>query len=330
MKDKTIFKLQKKDYRILAELDQEANQSLSELAKKVGVSRQVAEYRLQRLVKNKVIYAFYTLVDVGKIGYTTFRVHLKLKNVTEQAYTAFARDLFTSYPTFWVAFMSGSFDIITDIFARTPNEFEEIFAKVLEKHRAIIHSYETLTLLELDLYEYAYFLGFKVPRHKKVMLQNKVKLNLDVINKNILQMIKYNSRLSYEAIAHQVGLSRNAVKQRILKLEQQGIIAGYKMMIDFRHFDQQSYKIFIRYNNAKLEQEKLLLNFLKETPGDLATTKLLGRWNLDVEIHFKDSKELQQFIIGLRNKFEIIEDYEIAQIIEDYGIDFFPEKVALN
>lgn len=35
------------------------------------------------------------------------------------------------------------------------------------------------------------------------------------------------------------------------------------------------------------------------------------------------------FIIGLRNKFEIIEDYEIAQIIEDYGIDFFPEKVTL-
>ncbi len=80
---------------------------------------------------------------------------------------------------------------------------------------------------------------------------------------------------------------------------------------------------------TRREQEKLLLNSLKETPGDLATTKLLGRWNLDVEIHFKDSKELQQFIIGLRNKFEIIEDYEIAQIIEDYGIDFFPEKVAL-
>ena len=38
-------------------------------------------------------------------------------------------------------------------------------------------------------------------------------------------------------------------------------------------------------------------------------------------------KELQKLIINLRNKFSIIEDYELIQIIEDFGIDFYPKKM---
>lgn len=99
------------------------------------------------------------------------------------------------------------------------------------------------------------------------------------------------------------------------------------MMVDFKHFNRLSYKIFIKYDNSKISQEEKLLLYLKEIPGILATTKLLGKWNLDIEIQPTNAKELQKFIINLRNKFSIIEDYEFIQIIEDYGIDFYPDKL---
>lgn len=322
-----MVKFDIKDKKILAELDVNPNIASSQLAKKVGVSRQVAEYRISKLLDQKTIYAFYTMVDTGKLGYTTFRVHIKLKNVTEQQYVAFGKELFHNYPSFWVGFVSGSFDVIADIFAKTPNEFEEVINDILQKNKNIIYGYEVLTLLELDLYEYAYFLESKKERKKVVICRNIDSYKLDDFDRKILQMIKYNSRLPYETVAKSVGLTRNAVKNRIKKLEEKEIIAGYKIFVDFRHFNKLSYKIFIKYNTTKLEQEKQLLEFLKNTPGDLATTKQLGRWNLDIEIHFKDSKELQQFIINLRNRFEIIEDYEFVQLIEDYGIDFYPEKL---
>ena len=322
------LKFDTKDRKILHELDKNANLLPSQLAKKVGISRQVAEYRIHKLLEQKTIYAFYTLIDAGRLGYTTFRVHIRLKNATEERYSQFARELFHQYPTFWVGFVSGSFDIIADIFAKNPNEFEQTFTEVLRKNKEIISSYETLTLLELDLYEYAYFMEKKVERIKTTILSSSEKIEIDDYDCKILQTIKNNSRLPYEIIAKKVGLTRNAIKNRIEKLENKKIIVGYKMMIDFRHFQKHSYKIFIRYNNEKLEQEKSWLQFLKAKVGDLATTKLLGRWNLDIEIHFKDSKELQQFIIEIRNKFPIIEDYEMVQILEDYGIDFYPN--ALN
>lgn len=321
------LKFDTKYRKILHELDQNANILPLQLAKKVGVSRQVAEYRIQKLMQQKTIYAFYTLIDAGKLGYSTFRVHIRLKNATEERYSHFAQDLFHHYPAFWVGFVSGSFDIIADIFARNPNEFELIFKEVLQKNKEIIHSYETLTLLELDLYEYAYFTENRTERTKTAILQTSERIEIDKYDQKILQLIKYNSRLPYEAISKKVGLTRNAIKNRINKLEAKKVIAGYKMMVDFRHFEKHSYKIFIRYNNEKLEQEKNLLHYLKAKAGDLATTSLLGRWNLDIEIHCKDAKELQQFIIEIRNKFPIIEDYEIVQILEDYGIDFYPKEL---
>jgi len=322
------IKIDLKDRRILEELDKNPNIYLSELAKKVGISRQVAEYRINKLLSQKTVYSFYTIIDTGRLGYSTFRAHLRLKNVSEEAYSKFAKELFTEYPVMWVAFISGSFDIIVDIFAKNTTEFEEVFFKILQKNKEIIQSYETLVIIGMDLYTYNYFIDSRRERKKITIHRNVEKYNLDDTDKKILQQIKHNSRIAYEVIGKKMGLSRNTIKNRIRKLEEKKIVAGYKAIIDFSHFNKQSFKVFIKYNNSKIEQESSLLEFIKQRKGILASLKLLGKWNLDIEIHTENVKELQQFIIDLRNKFEIIEDYEIIQIIEDYGIDFYPKSLS--
>jgi Lrp/AsnC family leucine-responsive transcriptional regulator len=323
----SAIKLDVKNRRILDALDKNANLSLSQLAKKAGISPQVADYRISRMVAQKTIYAFFTLVDPGRIGYTLFRVHIKLKNVAEEVYVNFAKDLFEEYPAFWVAFVSGPFDIITDIWAKSSNEFELLFSSILAKNKEIIYSYEINPILELNLYEYGFLLKERSDRNKVVLFKHNPSVELDELDKKLLRVIKANSRLPYEVIGKRVGLTRNAVKYRIQNLEKTGVIAGYKMMIDFKHFGRLTYKIFIKYDNSKIEQEKAVMDYLKAKPAILSTTKHLGRWNLDIEYEPKDAKELQKFIIDLRNRFSIIESYEFIQILEDYGLDFYPNKL---
>ncbi len=318
------IKLDLKDRRILDELDEDSNIRLSKLAKKVAISPQTAEYRIKRLLSQETIWGFFTLIDPGRLGYSLFRVHLKLKNVSEQTYTSFAEELLKDYPTFWVAFVSGPFDIIVDIWAKNSNEFYVLFNKILDKNKDIINDYEIISILEINLYEYGYFLKEKMNRKKTTLFKNLKNEKIDEKDKKILQVIKENSRIPFETIGNKVGLTRNAVKYRIKNLEKLNIISDYKMFVNFAHFERSTYKIFIKYGNSKINHEPHLLSFLKDYSGILAYTKLLGRWNLDIEIEPKNAKELQKFLINLRNKFEIIEDYEFIQVIEDYGIDFFP------
>ncbi|MEK6892647.1 MAG: Lrp/AsnC family transcriptional regulator [Nanoarchaeota archaeon] len=320
-------KLTTKDERILEALDKNANIPLSRLSKKVGVSRQVAEYRLKKLLLQKTIYQFYTLIDVGRMGYSSFRVHIRIKNVDKEKYSNFAKDLFDNYPTFWVGFISGKFDIIADIFAKNPNDFERIISEVLKKHKNLIQSYEVLQILELDLFEYGYFFQNNHNRMAVAVHKNEGITKIDDIDKKILHKIKDNSRIAYEEVAEYVGITRNSIKNRIKKLEQKRIIAGYKIIVNFNHFGNQSFKILIKYNSSKMEQEKQLLEEIRQTPKILNILKFLGSWNLDIEIHAKDIRELQEYIIGLRNKYSLIEDYEIIQIIDDHGIDFYPKKI---
>jgi len=324
------MKFDKKDLKILEILDSNARERISSIAKKCLISRQVAMYRINKLLSQKSIYGFYTLIDVGKLGYSSFRLHIRLKESNEKKYREFARNIFSNYPCFWVGFVSGYFDIIIDIFARNQNDFEEIFSKMLKENKNVIASYEILPIVKMDLYGYNYFSASKYRTWCRTLHINTGEYRLSKSDTIILKEIKFNARYEYIKIAKKLGMARVTVKNRIKELEKKGIIAGYKIFINFSHFNRNSYKIFIKYDTSRIEERVELMGYLKGMPGVLATLEFIGRWDLDIEIHMENAKELQKFLINLRNKFSIIRDYEIVQILEDYGIDFFPEPIWQN
>ena len=54
---------------------------------------------------------------------------------------------------------------------------------------------------------------------------------LDELDLNILKLLKENARMSYSDIGEAVGISRVAVKKRIVSMEQRGVITGYETKI---------------------------------------------------------------------------------------------------
>jgi len=67
-----------KDRKILYYLDINSRQSNSDIAKKVGLSKEVVNYRIKRLEKEGIIKGYYTVLDFYKLGYISVRVYLKL------------------------------------------------------------------------------------------------------------------------------------------------------------------------------------------------------------------------------------------------------------
>ena len=55
---------------------------------------------------------------------------------------------------------------------------------------------------------------------------------IDKINLNILKALSENARMSYSDIGRRVHLSAPAVTERVKKLEQEGVIVGYKPEIN--------------------------------------------------------------------------------------------------
>ena len=60
---KTEHKVDKTDLAILEMLRKDARMSLAEMSRKLGLSKPAIKYRLDRMMKEKVIRSFFTLVD---------------------------------------------------------------------------------------------------------------------------------------------------------------------------------------------------------------------------------------------------------------------------
>ena len=54
---------------------------------------------------------------------------------------------------------------------------------------------------------------------------------MDETNKDILRLLSHDGRMSFTEIGEQLGISRVAVMKRVKKLEEEGIIHGYKAII---------------------------------------------------------------------------------------------------
>ena len=54
---------------------------------------------------------------------------------------------------------------------------------------------------------------------------------IDNTDKDILRILRDNGRMSFTEIGNKLGMSRVAIKKRVVKLEESGIIRGYKAII---------------------------------------------------------------------------------------------------
>ena len=70
-----MINLDLKARKILLELDRNARQSNSEIAKKVRLNKNTVNYKINSLIDDKVILGYYATIDSARLGYFSFRVY---------------------------------------------------------------------------------------------------------------------------------------------------------------------------------------------------------------------------------------------------------------
>ena len=58
-------------------------------------------------------------------------------------------------------------------------------------------------------------------------------IDLDDINRDILDLLLEDGRMSYRELGERVGLTAPAVTERVRKLEELGVIKGYRVVVDY-------------------------------------------------------------------------------------------------
>src|SRR3989344_5009607 len=132
------MKLDLKDKKTLYGLDINSRATLNEIAKKVGLSKQVVDYRLKNLIKDNVIQQFYTVINFSKLGYTQYKLYIKFQNVKPETEKELIAYWVNNKNSVWVASCRGRWDLTVSILARDINNFGEILSNFINQYGLFI------------------------------------------------------------------------------------------------------------------------------------------------------------------------------------------------
>lgn len=315
--------MDKKDNKLLAELIVNSRTPIKKLAKKVGISREVASYRINRLIKENIILNFYTLIDTERLGFMRYTCFIQLKGISRDKEKSIV-DALVKHP--FITYMGpviGKWNLVFDILARDRSHLEMIIKDIKDRATPYLENYLIINAgTEQEIFP-TKLLGIT----KELTFNQKTKsIRLDKTDIKILKELSRNSRIEYKEISKKLGLSANAIKHRIKNLERDGIILGYTISIDMRKLGYEWYNLQLKLNEENIQ----LKRFLRQHKRVIHFYKYLGHenWDLDVGIIAMNSLDLRDFLLELREKFGgIIRIYDIYVIIEESKGNYPPEGI---
>lgn len=307
-------KLDLLDRKILYLLSQNCRVSNTAIASHLKTSREVVAYRIEQLLKKKVITGFFTLIDSRKLGFMTFTVLIKLINVTKE--NEIVSHLFQKEEITSLILCSGRYDIYFEVTTVSSEEFESFMNAFLLTHANSINDHTILHFLQED------HMGdnFTLEQEEREALQNitlqgkgsafsnafkkskeEKQQEIDDKDREILKCVLFNARMPLKEIASKTDLSPTVVKTRMASLITSGAIKHFMPLTSFSAFGYQWFMVFLNIVGIK---EQRLSQYMLMHPNIEWGVRCIGPWNNQVSIFARNSREFHAILNDIRGEFK--------------------------
>ncbi len=323
-----------KDKKIILELDNDARQSNSQIAKKVGLTKQVVNYRLNKLVKEGVIKSFRTIINAEMLGFNYHDIFIKRQNFSKQKEKEFTDYIKNCDFVSWFVESSGQYDYIIAIFSRNLIQFNNYLSEILAKFEDFIADYEILTIIEAYKLKYKYLtdeqLEFPKPVYAGKVEEEKPDIDVNNEDLQILNLLDQDARMPITEIASKTQLTPSIISYRIKKMKQAGIIQGFRTILDVSKMGYQWHVILFKLNPLSPIKIKQLITYLRDHKHCVYIVQGISSWNLMTDFHIKEATELDNILEDIRSKYgDLIKAYTTLRIPNVYKSIFFP-KLAMT
>ncbi len=136
-------------------------------------------------------------------------------------------------------------------------------------------------------------------QHETVVEQRMSNRGLDSIDGRILRLLVQNARASYREIGEAVGLSANAVTQRMRRMESAGIVRGYTVRLD-PELEGVPWHAVVHVNTAIDVDAPAMEEGLAAIPAVVEVLDLAGTIDYEVRVKGRTQPELYEAVQQIR------------------------------
>jgi Lrp/AsnC family leucine-responsive transcriptional regulator len=202
--------LKTSEKKIIYWLDNNSRMSNQELATKVGLSKQAIGQNITQLQKKGIIDGFITFVNTLSLGYTHYKIFLKLHNTNTQIESEFITYLVNRDDIRWVVSLSGKYDLSFSLLTTNPQEFNKKYAEIESRFGKYILERNVVTVADVIGYSRNYLIENTLPKSLEYTYIDKRDL-IDETDKHILKTISQDARMKIIDIAKKLNLSVDVV-----------------------------------------------------------------------------------------------------------------------
>jgi len=320
-----MIKIDMKDRKILYELDTNSRQSFNKIAKKVMLSKDAVKYRIRRLQTLGVIKQFHTIINVGKLGFISFRLYIKLQN-TNQKIEEKIIDYLKKHPRVtWLVSVDGEYDLGMWFLTKSIKEMTEFWEDLNNKYLNYIEKKWLSIMTEVKYFPRSYLLDKSKNTDEFVFIQEPEPISLGKKDIGILKLLATDSRIPTIEIADKLNINVKTVKERIRFLENNKIIVGYRTLFDAKKIGYQYFKVQFNLDKLNQREKENLLEYIKLHPNIIYNIESLGGYDIDIEIQTPTIEDLRNLLNEIMEKFsDIIKNYSYMIFYQEHKYIFFP------
>ena len=307
--------MDKFDLKILKELETNVKISHNQIGKKISRSQQFVDYRI-KLMKTKEpdpVFSNQVIINPYKLNMRSFFLLIKLDKLKDSP--NFLEKLKKRKNVNWIIKCGYDYDWIIMLTVKKVDELYDFVSSILKIKK--VHTYDLKEINKFDMMTHKYITGNLGSIENTVLSEV---TDIDGLDKKLLNLLSENLEEKIVNIANKLGVSYKTVQSRIKRLEENGVISGYRTFINPRPFNHKTHMITFTSNIKSSTDLEIFMKYIQENKYITDSFEFMGRYSNGIIIRtpkVSNYSNINELIDELRSKVPRLEDVTVRRVFND-------------
>jgi DNA-binding Lrp family transcriptional regulator len=322
-----------KDRKILYQLDLNCRQSNAQIGKKVGLSKQVVDYRIKKMEDEGVITGYWTAINTYKLGYYVFRIYINLIDVSVKIKNEIIQYFVDNKDVWAVLTSKGPVDLDVILWVKDVYAFNRYWINTLQKYGHYFSKNIISILTHVMSCKKTYLIDNNMSSSQREFYQTNCEGNpilIDEVDYRILDELALNARGSLLDLAKKINCSPQTIQYRIKQLMKKDIIQAFRISITHTKLGLQECNVDLYLKDQTLRKQ--ILEYLKEKPNIYDIMVMNIGWNdIGFQVYITNLNDLSNLMEDIETKFpDAIRRYEYWMDQTVYKERWLPEMTEAD
>jgi DNA-binding Lrp family transcriptional regulator len=295
-----------KDRKILYHLSLDCRQSNTQIGKKVGLTKDVVAYRINRLEELGVIRKYITKINDVVLGSIDLRFYYRYQYVTPERRKEIIDYFIQNKYTIIIHSLEGSFDLEVRVQINSPLEFMTFYELTARKYRDFF-SEQVFNVFSPHVFGYHFLIDEKIQETTNIYFSGieigyfDIKTKLDEFDYQLLHLLNTHARMSTIEIATHLHSTSRTITRRIKKLIQLGVIYGFTIDIDYEKFGYRFY--VLSFELKKYASRDIIIKYATKYSHLYKAEWIVGYGDLNLGFILENVNQVNEIIDDIAKQF---------------------------